>query len=84
MTTHQAQTPQAPATESYIVLNEHTLGVVVSPNTMQVLSGPVLKGGHDPFKGPVFINPETDHLRTATLADFAEYRVCPRGHLLPI
>ncbi|GBO89130.1 hypothetical protein [Marinobacter salsuginis] len=84
MTTHQTQTPQAPALESYIVLNEHTLGFVVSPNIMEVLSGPVLKGGHDPFKGPVFINPETDQLRPATLADFAEYRVCPRGHLFPI
>jgi hypothetical protein len=45
MTTHQTQTPQAPALESYIVLNEHTLGFVVSPNIMEVLSGPVLKGG---------------------------------------
>ena len=84
MTTHQTQTSRAPALESYVVLNEHTLGIVVSSNIMEVLSGPVLKGGHDPFKGPVFINPETDQLRPATLADFAEYRVCPRGHLLPI
>lgn len=68
----------------YYVLNENTLGYVYAeqPNRMGVLAGSVLKGGHDWRNGPVAIMPGIDKLRPATLADFDEYRVSPKGHII--
>ena len=55
----------------YVVKGEHTLGYLVegAPNLMGVLAG-----CHDPKNGSVYINPHTD-IRSATVKDFADYRV---------
>lgn len=70
--------------DTYIVMNENTLGIVHTPTSIGVLAGAVLKGGPNPMNGPVPFNPAIDRARPATLADFSEYRVSPRGHLYPI
>ena len=65
----------------YVVYKENTLGYVFKNNhgtfLFGVLHGSVLKGGFDGLSGPHFLLPsELQYLRTATLADFDEYRVC--------
>lgn len=66
----------------YVVLNEHTLGYVQTPDTrfMGILHGSVLRGGHDWKNGSVHVTGGIDQLRPATEQDFADYRVeCPPG-----
>lgn len=67
---------------TYHVMNENTLGFILptQPGYLSVLHGSVLKGGHDWKNGPVPIS-SLDKLRDATLADFDEYRVSPKGHI---
>lgn len=62
----------------YVVMNENTLGYIYAeqPDTLCVLHGSVLKGGHDWKNGPVLITP-LDKVRDAGLADFEEYRCSP-------
>lgn len=61
----------------YYVLNENTLCYQQEGSRLLgVLHGSVLKGGHDWRNGPV-IPCRSDNIRTATLADFAEYRCQP-------
>lgn len=68
---------------TYHVLNGHTLGYIYAqqPESFNVLHGSVVRGGHDWRNGPVAIS-QLDTLRPATLADFEDYRVCPKGHLI--
>lgn len=67
---------------SYFVLNGHTLGYTRedNPGWFHILHGSVLKGGHDPKRGPTVLAP-TDELKPATLEDFEEFRVSPKGHI---
>jgi hypothetical protein len=67
----------------YVVMNEHTLGIVYEeqPNLLWPLRASVLRGapwstGHD----PVGIT-ELDTVRAASKDDFDDYRVCWEGHL---
>jgi hypothetical protein len=62
---------------TYVVLNENTLGYInnESPNTMGVLAGSIIRGGHSWENGPVTIVPTVDKMRPATPADFDNYRV---------
>jgi hypothetical protein len=71
-----------PSRVSYLVINENTLGYVTAsyPSVFGVLAGSVLRGGHNPFNGPVYISP-WDHVRPADIGDFESYRVDARGHL---
>lgn len=64
---------------SYYVLNDHTLGYVLPPqsNMFGVLAADV--DGHNPMSGVVVLT-LTDTLRAATLADFQRFRVDPTGH----
>jgi hypothetical protein len=73
-----------PTKPSYFVLNGHTLGYVYStqPNTFGILHASILKGStFDRLAGFAAISPGIDILKPATLADFAEFRVCPKGHI---
>jgi hypothetical protein len=72
-------------TARYFVKDGHTLGYVYdeAPGQFNVLHGSVLKGGHDWKNGPVAISPICK-LEPATLADFEEYRVCPKGHIVDV
>lgn len=67
---------------SYYVLDGHTLGFVYdeAPTQFNVLHGSVLKGGHDWKNGCVHISPVCK-LEPATLADFEEFGVSPKGHI---
>jgi len=69
----------------YVVLNEHTLGYVQTPDTriMGVLHGRVLRGGHDWKNGGVAVTPGIDLLRPATEEDFDAYRVMPPPNFRP-
>ena len=60
----------------WVVLNEHTLGVIFNahPDTLDVVEGSVLRGGHNWKNGPVWLAP-TDAVRAATQADFDLFRV---------
>lgn len=69
---------------TYIVLNEHTLGYLITPGLLGVLSGSVFSSGHNPLNGPVVISPGIDTVRPATREDFKSFRVCSIGHLDPI
>ena len=43
----------------------------------------VLKGSpHDRLQGTIPMLLNKKHIRPATLADFQDYRVCPKGHLI--
>lgn len=60
----------------YVVKDEHTLGYLQDgSNTMSVLAGSVIKGGHNWKNGSVSIF--GSQVRRATLADFEAYRVQP-------
>jgi hypothetical protein len=75
-------TPADTATK-YVVLNENTLGYINAecPNTMGVLAGSVIRGGHNPLNGPVTIVPTIDEVRPAEIGDFATYRVMAPSNL---
>ena len=79
--TLSAPAPACNANE-YLVVNENTLGYR-KPGSMLlgVLHASVIKGGHNWLNGPVLLT-NNDKVRPATLADFAEYRVSPKGHLV--
>jgi hypothetical protein len=61
----------------YVVLNENTLGYINEerPNTLGVLAGSVIRGGHVWSNGPVTIVPTVDKVRPATREDLETYRV---------
>lgn len=67
---------------TYHVLNENTLGYVdaTMPEVFGVLAGKLQLGGHDWISGPVSIA-KNDVLRSATLEDFAFFRVDPTSHI---
>lgn len=67
----------------YIVVNENCLGYtddLTVPFQMGVLQGSVARGGPDWRNGPVFVT-SSDQFRPATLKDFEDYRVSPKGHI---
>jgi hypothetical protein len=70
-------TTEANTATKYVVLNENTLGYIneTDPNTVGVLAGSVIRGGHNPLNGPVTIVPTIDEVRPAKIEDFATYRV---------
>lgn len=85
-TTDEFQTllPSEEGQVQYVVLNEHTLGYLYTRDqTMGVLHGSVLKGGHDWKNGDVSIVLGSDHLRKATVEDFNEYRVVVPSNFYP-
>ena len=57
----------------YIVKDEHTIGIAIGNNDMQVLAGN--KDGHDWKNGSV--NTIGSAIRAATLADFSRFRCRP-------
>lgn len=60
----------------YVVKDEHTLGYMEEGSeSMGVLHGSVLKGGHDWKNGSV--STFGSKIRPATKEDFKEYRVSP-------
>lgn len=65
----------------YFVLNESTLCCAISglPGWFTVLAGSVWRYGRDWRNGPAVYGP-LDVIRPATLADFHEYRINPRGY----
>lgn len=72
----------------YVVLNEHTLGVMFVRQSLwlEVLAGILWKGGHHWINGPVVLSPRRDQIRPATRADFDAFRVVAPTHfeLTPI
>ena len=67
----------------YLVVNENCLGYaddLTRPFLLGVLQGSVARGGPDWKNGPVFVT-EQDTVRPATLQDFEDYRVSPKGHI---
>ena len=77
-----AQAASYPETK-YIVVNENCLGYtddLTVPFQMGVLQGSVARGGPDWRNGPVFVT-SSDQFRPATLKDFEDYRVSPKGHI---
>lgn len=51
------------------------------PDTMTVLAGDILRGGHNPINGAIPMPRDKSRLRPATLADFKEFRVDPIDHM---
>jgi len=74
--------------EKYIVVGEHSLCYRFENDTFNlpgyervgILHGSVLKGGFNDLDGWAIISLK-DPVRAATLADFEEYRVSPKGHI---
>ncbi|MBL8251302.1 MAG: hypothetical protein JNK31_06515 [Candidatus Competibacter sp.] len=69
----------------YVVYKEHTLGCLFKERNgslwLEVFHGSVLKGGINWLHGPHLLFPQDlQHLRQASLADFEEYRVSPKGY----
>lgn len=66
----------------FLVLNESSLGVIrnETPQYFEPLASSVNKGGPNPLNGP-YLLARSSVLRSATLADFAEYRVSPKYHV---
>lgn len=65
----------------YHVLNEHTLCYAIEGSPLLgVLAGKVVRGGYDCKNGPISPVP-SDVLRQATVEDFNDYRVSPKGHI---
>lgn len=67
----------------YIVVNENCLGYaddLTVPFQMGVLQGSIARGGPDWRNGPVYVT-SSDTVRPATLKDFDDYRVSPKGHI---
>jgi hypothetical protein len=64
----------------YVVLNEHTLGMIREgmPQWLEPLVA--RNGGYDPKKGLAVISPR-DTVRDATRDDFRYFQVDPTGHL---
>lgn len=73
---------EAEVQAKYVVMGDHTLchRIAGLTNTLGVLAGSVIRGGHNPLYGPVGYNSEAE-LRNATLEDFEFFRVCPKGHI---
>ncbi|MBT1509376.1 hypothetical protein KIP88_02580 [Bradyrhizobium sp. SRL28] len=67
--------------EKYIVVNENALCYRIEGSIFHgVLAGSVLLGGPDPMTGTIVVAP-SDTVRPATVADFAFFRVSPKGHI---
>jgi hypothetical protein len=65
----------------YVVVNENALCYRIDGSIFHgVLAGSVLRGGPDPLAGQISVAP-SDAVRPATLADFDQFRVSPKGHL---
>jgi hypothetical protein len=67
----------------YYVKNDNTLGYITDaqPGVFGILHCSVLRGGTDDrLQGYTYVAP-TDKLRAATLKDFEDYRVSPKGHI---
>lgn len=68
-------------TDKYLVVNENALCYRIEGSIFcGVLAGSVLLGGPDPMTGQILVAP-SDTVRPATVADFALFRVSPKGHI---
>ncbi|QXV74146.1 hypothetical protein [Rhizobium phage RHEph12] len=68
----------------YVVHEENTLGIVRDESLPFVWLEPLASNvnGRNPKNGPTVVN--RDEYRDATLEDFDTFRVCARGHILPL